>query len=67
PYSDGQIVAGAGGLEYIGSVQNYYGNNRYLNGQFLTTAKKEFGDIKTTLMVGTSFDDRNVSLRPTTH
>ncbi len=41
-----------------GSIENYTDVSQLLNGQLLATGRKEFGKIKTSLLVGTSFDDR---------
>jgi TonB-linked SusC/RagA family outer membrane protein len=50
------------GVNYVttaGTIENYVENSRLVNGQLLGTVKKEFGKIKTSLLVGTSFDDKN--------
>ena len=41
-----------------GSIENYTDLSQLLNGQLLATGRKEFGKIKTSLLLGTSFDDR---------
>lgn len=45
------------GLDNDGEVENYIATNRLLNGQALATARKKFGDINTSLMLGGSFKD----------
>lgn len=45
-----------------GSIENYTDVSQLLNGQFLVTGRKEFGKIKTSLLVGTSFDDRRTNI-----
>lgn len=42
-----------------GAIENYQENSRVLNGQFLTTFKKNIQSFKTSLLLGTSFDDKN--------
>lgn len=41
-----------------GSIENYTDVSQLLNGQLLVTGRKDFGPIKTSLLLGTSFDDR---------
>ncbi len=45
-----------------GSIENYTEISQLLNGQFLVTGKKEFGKISTSLLLGTSFDDRKYNV-----
>jgi TonB-linked SusC/RagA family outer membrane protein len=64
PEGAGQVVVNSAvpapfPLQTIGSVENYFENSRLINGQFLITGKKEFGNFKTSLMVGSTFDDKN--------
>lgn len=46
-------------VEQRGTIENFTENSRLLNGQFLGTLKKEFGKFKTSLLIGSSFDDKN--------
>lgn len=57
PESYNGSSANYGGRIAKGSVDNYTENSRLLNGMFLVTAKKEFGKIKTSVLVGSAFDD----------
>lgn len=50
---------GVGALTKKGSLDIYTENFRLLNGQLMATAAKDFKDLKTTFMAGTSFDDKN--------
>lgn len=52
PESNGAISIG-------GSIENYLENSKLINGQLLTTVKKDFGKFKASLLLGTSFDDKN--------
>ncbi|MES2276464.1 MAG: SusC/RagA family TonB-linked outer membrane protein [Bacteroidota bacterium] len=45
--------AGTSGLATGGIIDNYNDNNTQLNGSLFATAKKTFGDFRTTLAVGT--------------
>jgi TonB-linked SusC/RagA family outer membrane protein len=45
-------------IEHRGTIENYTENSKLFNGQFLATVKKEFGKIKASLLVGSSFDDK---------
>ncbi|MCA0229233.1 MAG: SusC/RagA family TonB-linked outer membrane protein [Bacteroidetes bacterium] len=46
------------GITAKGFVENATENSQLLNGNFRATAKKDFGKLKTSLMVGTTIDDR---------
>lgn len=46
-------------LSQLGTIENYTENSRLLNGQFIASVKKEFGKFKTSLLLGSSFDDKN--------
>ena len=46
------------GFARSGWIENYDNINRLLNTTMFTTLKKSFGDIGTTLIVGTSVDDK---------
>ena len=46
------------GITAKGFVDNATENSQLLNGNFRATAKKDFGKLKTSLMVGTTVDDR---------
>ncbi|HAK79377.1 MAG TPA: SusC/RagA family TonB-linked outer membrane protein, partial [Runella sp.] len=46
------------GITAKGFVENATENSQLLNGNFRATAKKDFGKLKTSLMVGTTVDDR---------
>lgn len=64
PDGNGEILvvtpaSGPNILQGRGQIENYYENNKLLNGQFLTTVKKQFGDFKTSLLLGGAFDDKN--------
>ncbi|WP_338872268.1 SusC/RagA family TonB-linked outer membrane protein [Spirosoma sp. SC4-14] len=48
-----------GGYSTKGSVENALENNQLLNGNLLATAKKNFGKLSTSLLLGTTIDDRN--------
>ncbi|MBO0948322.1 SusC/RagA family TonB-linked outer membrane protein [Fibrella forsythiae] len=45
-----------------GSIENYTEISQLLNGQLLVTGKKDFGKISTSLLLGTSFDDRRYNV-----
>jgi TonB-linked SusC/RagA family outer membrane protein len=45
------------GIVGKGFIENYNENALLMNGNFLVTGKKDFGKLKTTLMVGTEFLD----------
>ncbi|MEI7587117.1 SusC/RagA family TonB-linked outer membrane protein [Runella sp.] len=47
------------GLVGKGSIENYTENSQLLNGNFLVTAKKDFGKLRTSILLGSSVDDRN--------
>ena len=62
PEGIGQTVVVTGSpntLSQLGTIENYTENSRLLNGQFLATVRKEFGKFKTSLLLGSSFDDKN--------
>ncbi len=46
-------------LEQRGTIENFTENSRLVNGQLLGTLKKDFGKFKTSLLIGSSFDDKN--------
>ncbi|WP_080241568.1 SusC/RagA family TonB-linked outer membrane protein [Spirosoma rigui] len=46
------------GYSTRGSIENFTQVSQLLNGQFLATAKKQFGDVNTSLLVGTAVEDR---------
>jgi TonB-linked SusC/RagA family outer membrane protein len=48
-----------GGFSTRGSVENALENSQLLNGNFLATVKKNFGKLSTSLLLGTTIDDRN--------
>ena len=45
-----------------GSIENFTELSQLLNGQLLVTGKKSFGKINTSLLLGTSFDDRKYNV-----
>lgn len=45
-----------------GSIENFTEISQLLNGQLLVTGKKDFGKISTSLLLGTSFDDRRYNV-----
>ena len=53
---------GGAGAFRGGSLDIYQENSRLLNGQLLATGKKEFENFRTSLMFGTSFDDKNYEI-----
>ncbi|MFZ6012251.1 MAG: TonB-dependent receptor domain-containing protein, partial [Bacteroidota bacterium] len=57
PESFNGSTARYGGRITKGSVDNYNDNSKLFNGTLLTTAKKDFGKFRTSLMVGGAFDD----------
>lgn len=62
PEGLGQTVVVSGSPNYLeqrGTIENYAENSRLLNGQVLSTVKKDFGRFKTSLLIGSSFDDKN--------
>ncbi|MCK8492579.1 SusC/RagA family TonB-linked outer membrane protein [Spirosoma sp. RP8] len=48
-----------GGYSTRGSVENALENSQLLNANFLATLKKNFGKLSTSLLLGTTVDDRN--------
>ncbi|QIP12318.1 SusC/RagA family TonB-linked outer membrane protein [Spirosoma aureum] len=48
-----------GGFTTKGSVENALENNQLLNGNLLATVKKNFGKLSTSLLLGTTIDDRS--------
>jgi len=48
-----------GGYSTRGSVENALENSQLLNGNLLATVKKNFGKLSTSLLLGTTIDDRN--------
>ncbi|MBN8821100.1 MULTISPECIES: SusC/RagA family TonB-linked outer membrane protein [unclassified Spirosoma] len=48
-----------GGFSTKGSVENALENSQLLNGNLLATLKKNFGKLSTSLLLGTTIDDRN--------
>ncbi|MCY7352361.1 MAG: TonB-dependent receptor [Cytophagaceae bacterium] len=48
-----------GGYTARGSVENANENSQLLNGNLLATVKKDFGKLRTSLLLGTTVDDRN--------
>ena len=46
------------GYSTRGSIENFTQVSQLLNGQFLATAKKQFGAFNTSLLLGTSVEDR---------
>ncbi|MBC7892445.1 MAG: SusC/RagA family TonB-linked outer membrane protein, partial [Sphingobacteriaceae bacterium] len=50
---------GGGGFQTRGSVENANENSQLLNGNLLATLKKDFGKLRTSLLLGTTVDDRN--------
>lgn len=61
PEGVGEVIVVSGAPNYLlnrGTIENYFENSKLVNGQLLVTGKKQFGDFKTTLLVGGSFDDK---------
>ncbi len=50
------------GISTRGSLENFTELNQLFNGQLLVTGKKQIGKIGTSLLLGTSFDDRRYSV-----
>lgn len=48
-----------------GAIENYDENSRLLNGMLLATFKKDIGKFKSSLMLGTSFDDKYYDVNST--
>lgn len=45
-----------------GSIENFTEVSQLLNGQFLVNARKKFNKVSTSLLLGTSFDDRRYNV-----
>src|SRR5258706_133887 len=61
PEGVGEVIVVSGAPNYLlnrGTIENYFENSKLLNGQLLVTGKKQFGDFKTSLLIGSSFDDK---------
>lgn len=62
-YQGVSVAPPSGGYTSRGSIENAVENSQLLNGNLLATVTKQFGKLRSSLLVGTTFDDRNYKVQ----